>query len=141
MFAEFEECLAATALAVAGVWYGDARLIPAATDPELVVVWPEPRIPLPSPERNDSDAWELEQGLADPIEVLARRRGITLGQAEELAIEIAERRAKWSALMGEPTPPDPTGAPTDGQQQQQQPPGDPNAEPDIDPEGDPEAEA
>jgi hypothetical protein len=118
-FTEHETALAAKTLAVASTWYGAAGwnlagpAAAAALDPRLLVVWPEPKIPLPTPERDQSDQWEIEQGLADPIEVLAKRRGVTIEQAVELATQIAERRRQWAAIMGvEETPP--------GQQQGQQ---------------------
>lgn len=100
-FVEYERSLASVVLAIAGTWYGDSGLVAASEESErLMCVWPEPRAPIPTSERNESDQWELEQGLADPIEVLARRRGVTLAQAEELARDIMERRKVWSELVG-----------------------------------------
>jgi hypothetical protein len=105
------ECeLAAKALAVLGVVHRHARLVAAARKPALAVTWPEPKIPLPTPERDAQDAAELELGLTDPFEVLARRRGLTIDQAEDLAGQIAERRKRWNALM----------APVSPEQEQQQ---------------------
>lgn len=113
-FAEYERNLASVALGVAGTWYGDSGLLAASEEPErLMCVWPEPRAPIPTSERNESDQWELEQGLADPIEILARRRGVTLSQAEELARDIMERRKIWSALV------DDVSGETDGQSESQ----------------------
>jgi len=100
-FNETEKDLVSTVLAVYGTWYGDPACVQAAIDSKLMVVWPEPKIPLPTPDRDQADAWELDQGLTDPIEVLARRRGITLFQAEELAEQIAERRKAWNAIMSD----------------------------------------
>lgn len=113
-FSETETELAATLLAVDGLYHGNAAHIAAAADPQLMVLWPEPRIPIPTPERNEADSWELEKGLADPLEVLARRRGLTLEQAEELARQIAERTATWNTLMGDViAPPANPNAPQD----------------------------
>ena len=56
-------------------------------------------MPLPTPERDLADQAELELGLTDPIEVIAKRRNLTLEQAEEAAEAIAERRAKWNAIQ------------------------------------------
>jgi hypothetical protein len=99
-FSEYEVDLAARILAVAGLHYELPEHLRAARDPKLLVVWPQVSFPAPSVERDEGDRWELEQGLADPIEVLARRRGLTLQQAEDLAGEIAARRTRWNALMG-----------------------------------------
>jgi hypothetical protein len=101
-FTETESELAAKMLAVAGVVGGDPALVAAARDPKLVCLWPEPKIPLPTPERNESDEWELRMGITSPLEVLARRRGITIQQAEEVAKQVAEQTAKWNAMQPEP---------------------------------------
>jgi hypothetical protein len=98
-FTEAETDLAGKALAVGGVWYRQATLTAAARDPRLMLVWPEPSFPLPTPERDAGDEFELAQGLADPIEVLAKRRGLTIDQAEELARQIARRRQLWTDLF------------------------------------------
>lgn len=109
--------------AVAGIYYGDNALLAAARDPKLLITWPEPKIPLPTTERDTADDWELQAGLTDPIEVLARRRGVTLAQAEEIAEGIAERRKRWNSLMGGVMPEPGSGAP-----------GAPMADPNADPE-------
>jgi hypothetical protein len=104
---ETETELFAKTCAVVGTWVGQqasgdasaAELVAAAQDPGLVVTWPEPKIPLPTPERDAADQAELDMGLTDPIEVLARRRGVTLDQAAELAAQIAERRKQWNAIQ------------------------------------------
>ncbi len=111
---ETESELFRVACGVVGTWHGSAELLAAAADPaRLVVTWPEPQIPMPTAERDQSDQWELDAGLTDPIEVLARRRGITLNQAEELAEKIAERRDRWAELMGSLEPDMNTTASTD----------------------------
>jgi hypothetical protein len=102
---ETEVELFATCCAVTGSWHGHQPLLDAARAPRLITVWPEPRIPLPAPERNQADSWELQNGLTDPIEVLARRRGVTIDQAEELARAIAARKATWAEITSGATPP------------------------------------
>lgn len=99
---EAESDLAAVSLAVAGIHYGQPALLAAAADPRLVCTWPEPKVPLPTTEQDATDEWELTNRLADPIEVLAKRRGLTLQQAEELAAEIAGRWKTWEGILGPP---------------------------------------
>lgn len=100
-FSETEAEFAAVALAVAGIWYGQGRLLVAATDPKLVTVWPEPRVlETSTAEGLQALQTELDLGLTDPIEALARTRGVTLDQAVELAEQIALRRRRWRELMG-----------------------------------------
>lgn len=99
-FTEYEVAFAATALAVAGIWYQQPALVVSASDPHLTVVWPEPRVL----ETNTAEGLqalqtEIDLGLTDPIEVLARVRGLTIEQAEELAETIAERRKRWNEIM------------------------------------------
>jgi hypothetical protein len=116
-FGETEVELAGKILAVIGAWYGKPNFLAAAVNPALVCVWPEPRvIDTSSAEGLTSLQQELDMGMADPIEVLARLRGLTLDQAEKLAIEIAERRKTWAALMGvdAPDPKTPTDGSNDG---------------------------
>jgi hypothetical protein len=104
-FAETEKELAAKSLAVVSVFYdGGESYRAAAEDPQLVCVWPEPRPSIATSERNVADQWELDQGLADPIEILARRRGLTLDQAEQLARNIADRRKLWNEIMADVQP-------------------------------------
>jgi hypothetical protein len=100
MFAEFETELAAKMLAVAGAWTGNGQWAAAAREPGITLTWPEPLIPQPSTERDAADEWELRNQLADPIEVVARRRGMTLEQAEEWLHESAERWATFNTLFG-----------------------------------------
>jgi hypothetical protein len=109
-FTDYEADLAARMLAVAGVWYQSAKWTTAAREPGVAVTWPEPVIPMPTAERNEADEWELRTRLADPIEVVARRRGMTLAQAEAWIAESAKRWERWNALMGEPEP-EPTNEP------------------------------
>jgi hypothetical protein len=124
---EIETDLFARTCAVVGTWHNDGRLLSAAAAPKIVVTWPEPKIPLPTAERDTADEWELTQGMTDPIEVLARRRGITIAQAEELAGQIAERRKKWAAMMGEAAQAEMDAQPVD-------PAADPNADPEDEPD-------
>lgn len=103
-FAETEVELAGKVLAVAGLWYGRADLVAAANDPKLTCVWPEPQLSLPTPEQDAADEAELALGLTDPLELLARRRGVTIAQAQEMAAEIHRRRQAWDAIVGPPEP-------------------------------------
>jgi hypothetical protein len=107
---ELEQALAAKSLAVAGLHYGQPALAAAAMNPRLVCTWPEPKTPLPTADQNEIDEWDLTNRMSDPIEVLARRRGITLQQAEELARAMAGRWATWEDVIGDlAEPTDSTG--------------------------------
>lgn len=96
---ETEEDLFARCCAVVGLWFQQPDLVMAAQTGGLMVTFPEPKIPLPTAERDQADQWELDNGFSDPIEILAKRRGITIKQAEALAMEIAQRREAWALLM------------------------------------------
>jgi hypothetical protein len=103
--------LFAVSCAVAGVFYGDAQLVAAANSPDAQIDWPEPKVPLPTTERDIADQWELDQGLTDQIAVYARRHGCTLAQAEEALEQVAERRKQFNEMMAGTLPEPGSGAP------------------------------
>jgi hypothetical protein len=110
-FAETETDLAAVSLAVAGLWYGAAgwelagAATAAAAEPKLLCLWPEPRVvDSSSVEGLDTLAREMELGMTDGFEGLARLRGTTIQAAIAMAPQIAERQRAWAALMGAAQP-------------------------------------
>ena len=114
-FTEHEEALAVAILAVAAASYeGGEFLAGAAAEPGFECIWPEPALPMPTPERDAQDAAELEAGLTDPLEVIARRRGLTLQQAEEWALASAGRRRRWNAIMKDTAPEEQAASDTTG---------------------------
>lgn len=68
------------------------RLAKAAADPSLRLSWGEPQIDLPGQDRDNADLFELENGLADQIDVIRRRRGFNEPEAIEEYRAICRRR-------------------------------------------------
>jgi hypothetical protein len=67
----------------------------------LVVSFPEPRIPLPTPERNDADTWELDQGLTSRVRLLQERKGLTRAQALDWMRQTVEDLKEERDIYGE----------------------------------------
>jgi hypothetical protein len=92
-FKAYETALARTILAVAGK-YGAAG-VPGGPA-ELTVTFPEPQLPLPTPERDAADRWEIEMGLTSRIRLAMERYGLTRAQAvarlEQTSDDYAEER-------------------------------------------------
>lgn len=127
-----ERDLARLTLAIAGIHYEQPVLTAAAESAELSVVWPTPAVPVPTPERNEDDLWELQYGFSSELEILARRKGLTRDEAIKHMERIAEDRKVWQEAFPDSTPgqpqqppmdpmmtAQPVGAPTDGQVQAQ----------------------
>lgn len=98
----FEHETAVTVLRCCGAYYDQPALAAAADTLELDQVWPEPSLPVPSPEADAEDQWDLDNGLASPIEVLMRRRGLTRKQAVEAAMQIKEDNETWASIFPAP---------------------------------------
>lgn len=94
-----EQRLAAVALAVAGVPLADPRA--------LAVVYPEPALPLPTPERAAADRDELELGTKSLIQLVQERYGLTRAQAIERLNQVTEDRVEVERILGLATSTDP----------------------------------
>jgi hypothetical protein len=86
-----EQRLAAVALAVAGS--------PLADPSTLTVVFPEPALPLPTPERAAADRDELELGTKSLIQLVQERYGLTRAQAIERLQQVAEDRVEVERIL------------------------------------------
>jgi hypothetical protein len=110
--------LARVTLTVGGNAQGGQRGLLAAATAELEVVYPEPQLPLPTPERNTADEWELTQGLTSRIRLVMERRGCTREQAveylEQTIADLVEERDLYADAGLEPGTPD-SAAGKDGQ--------------------------
>jgi hypothetical protein len=107
-FTQAETELAEMILTVAGNSYPEASSLAAVgTDLDYAVTWPTPRFPLPTPERDLQDKWEMDEGIKSLIDVVAERNGQTAEQAKEHIERVAEDN-KWLATILPPPPaPDP----------------------------------
>lgn len=97
---------------------GDAAMAAAARRATVTLAWPEPRIPVPGPDRDEADAWEINLGIASRLQVIQRRYGLDHDQAVEHLRRVAEDEDEARAILPEPehapAPPATPGAPTGG---------------------------
>ena len=101
-----EIALARKILTSAGNHYGHADLITQAKTLELLLAWAEPRIPIPGPDRDQSDEWEMQVGIKSRITVCMERYGLTHDQAVDHIKQVTEdEEAVKQILPQELTPP------------------------------------
>ena len=101
-----ELALARKILIACGNHYGHAELLEQAKTLELLLAWAEPRIPIPGPDRDQSDEWEMQVGIKSRILVCMERYGLNHDQAVEHIKEVAEdEELIKSILPQELTPP------------------------------------
>lgn len=118
-FAFFESEAARVCVAVAAAHLGNnRRSVPAwmprvVADPApLALKWPPLYVQMPGPERDRSDSWRVDAGLADAVDLLMERDDLTEEEALAKLEALAKRRPRLVAL-GVPSAvaPTPTKAP------------------------------
>lgn len=136
MFVRAETRLARVILCVYGAHYDQPALAAAARTLRLLLSWPEPQIPVPGPERDNSDEWELRAGILSRVQLVQQRRGMTRDQAIAYLKQVKKDEDEADAISPPEPPPgiDPNG---DGQGGEQQPGGAAGEEPDEDDAADP----
>jgi hypothetical protein len=102
LFAIAETDLASVVLVASGNYYGQPQLALAGEKVELDLVWPAPRFPLPTPERDLADTWELDAGVKSLVDVVAERQGITHPAAKDTILRVIEDNAWLKSVMPEP---------------------------------------
>jgi hypothetical protein len=107
LFTSAEADLASMVLMVAGSAYGQAALTAAAAKSDLEILWPTPRFPLPTPERDAQDKWELDEGAKSLVDVVAERKGLTDVQAREVIERVAEDNRWLATVLPPPQPAEP----------------------------------
>ena len=86
--------LARKILTACGNHYGHAELLDQAAQLNLLLAWAEPRIPIPGPDRDQSDEWEMQVGIKSRITVCMERYGLTRDQAIKHIEQVAEDEAE-----------------------------------------------
>ena len=76
IFQMAEMCLATKILTACGHHYGHAELLDQVAQLKLLLAWAEPRIPIPGPDRDKSDEWEMQVGIKSRITVCMERYGL-----------------------------------------------------------------
>jgi hypothetical protein len=101
-FIAYETALARLILSVAGNYYGEESLAAAAAA-SLSVTFPTPRFPLPTPERDAEDQFEVENHIKSLLMVIQERKGMTRDQAIEHVEQVKEDDDLLTQLYPEPT--------------------------------------
>ena len=121
-----ELSLARVILAAVGNHYGHQDLVDAGRTLQLLLAWAEPRIPIPGPERDQADEWEMQCGIKSRLAVCMERYGLTRDQAVRHLKQVAKDEEQTDEIM--PQKQD-TVAPNE---QPNEPDGDEQPEPDED---------
>jgi hypothetical protein len=94
-----ETDLAKLILRCIGNHYSKPETLKAADTLKLLLSWPEPRIPIPGPERDQNDDWEMALGIKSRVDCCQERFGLTEEQAIQRIEEVAEEEAQVAALL------------------------------------------
>lgn len=125
MLGIFEADLARTICRVVGGHRDDATLLKASKALKPLLTWPEPAIPIPGPERDANDDWELEHGVVSLPEVVMRRKGFaTVDQAVAHIEEVAKLNKRVEDVLPKPEPQQ-GQEPAEGEPNDDQPPHEP----------------
>ena len=93
--------LARIIVQAAGSHYGHDDLAERAKSLQLILAWAEPRIPIPGPERDQSDEWEMQVGIKSRITVCMERYGLTREQAVKHIKQVAKDEEQTDKIMPE----------------------------------------
>lgn len=115
MFVRVETRLAKVILQVYGGHYDKPAFTAAAKTLRLLLSWPEPQVPIPGPERDNSDQWELSMGILSRVQLVMQRRGMTRDQAIAYLKQIKQDEDDADAI-DPPKPPPAAPETTDGEQ-------------------------
>jgi hypothetical protein len=99
IFQMAEMSFARAILSACGNHYGHADLVRAARSLELLLAWPEPRIAVPGPDRDQSDEWEMSMGLKSRVAVCMVRYGLSRDQALAHIQQTADDEAQLSDVI------------------------------------------
>lgn len=126
MFVRYETTLMRCVLVCVGNHYGKPQLVAAAKTVTLLLAWPEPRIPVPGPERDQGDDYELARGYTSEVKVVMERYGLSRDQAIQHIKECAEDRKAVEKYLPQPAVPQDPNAPPDADGDKERPPADPD---------------
>lgn len=98
-FGLYETKLATLALNVCGTFYSIPQLAAAGTAPSLLTNFPPPSFPLPTPERDAADLFELEQGWTSELMIVQKRYGMTREQALDHLKQVAKDRKQTATIF------------------------------------------
>jgi hypothetical protein len=87
-----EAYLVKIVLTCLGNHYGKPELTAAAKSGTVALAWPEPRIPIPGPDRDDEDERGIKLGVKSRLQVIQERYSLTREQSIAFLRQLAEDR-------------------------------------------------
>ncbi len=93
--------LARAILECVGAVTGRPELVASAKTLDLLLAWPEPRIPIPGTDRDAGDLWEIQLGIKSRVRVAQERFGLTPEQAVAHIKQVAEEERDTTAAIAE----------------------------------------
>ena len=87
---------------VYGRMAGDRAIEAAATTVKVLLAWPEPRVPIPGPDRDQTDSFEIGLGIKSRVNVVEERCGLTRDQAIRHIEQVAEDERAAAAILPKP---------------------------------------
>lgn len=112
IFQRAETELARTICAVYGAMAGDAAIRSAAATVCVLAAWPEPTIPVPGPDRDQSDAWEIGLGIKSRLQVIGQRYGLATREQQIAHLkQVAADEREAEAILPRPEAPPPAAGP------------------------------
>lgn len=97
-FIRYEKNLVRTILQVMQASYdfpdGGKAVEDSLADLKYTVTWGEPEIPIPGPDRDQADEFELQNGLTSEVQIYMRRHGATREEALQAMARFAQDRAE-----------------------------------------------
>lgn len=90
--------------AVHAAMAGDRAIGAAGRSASVLLAWPEPRVPIPGPDRDETDGWEIRLGIKSRVQVIEERYGLTREQALDHLGRVAEDEREAAAILPRPAP-------------------------------------
>lgn len=102
IFQRAETALVRMICRVHGRMARDAAIEAAADTVKVLLAWPEPRVPIPGPDRDQTDSWEIGLGIKSRVNVIEERCGLTRDQALRHLEQVAEDERAAKGILPEP---------------------------------------
>lgn len=110
----YEENLGKVTLIAAGNHYGKPALVTAGKKGSMALAWPQPSIPVPTPDRLQLSVGEVQAGIKSQLMLIQDWYGVDRAQALEIAEQIEKDQADLKAVAPTLTAQPPQQEPTNG---------------------------
>jgi hypothetical protein len=94
----YESDLASKTLICAGNHYGNQSLVASGKKGRLTTAWPQPSVPVPTPDALELGMGEVQAGLKSLLSLIQQWYGVSREQALEIAAQIAQDQKDLEAI-------------------------------------------